>query len=98
LISDGILYFIGLAAAALDSIQCRGAHGLIFIEEPENGIHSPALHEIVFGLDEEPDESLRTTAALDLIGREGALTRLRERPSFNRFERQVTRWIAPVAP
>jgi predicted ATPase len=43
LISDGILYFIGLGVAVL-----KGATSpLVFIEEPENGIHPPAIHELV---------------------------------------------------
>lgn len=43
LISDGILYFIGLGVAVLKDATSP----LVFIEEPENGIHPPAIHELV---------------------------------------------------
>jgi len=50
--------------------------------------------ELVYGINEEPEEAFRIEKALDVIASDAALERLRERPSFRRFEAQARRWVA----
>jgi hypothetical protein len=57
---------------------------------PEMNFHRTALKKRFYG--PKPPAAERTKAALDALSSAGALVRLRERPSFQQFEAQLSAW------
>ena len=73
------------------------ARGHVFEGSPESNVHRNTLKRTLYGMRKPPmQQSL--AAALHAIAQPDALVRLRERPSFMRFEQQLRAWLdAPLS-
>ena len=66
--------------------------GVPMNDPPEREYNRRQLKKLFFGDRHLPPEETRTTMALEVLRREGALTTLRERRSFRLFEEQLADW------